>query len=58
MNSRVKAMKRNVDEAEEEVARINTQKRKVQRELDDQMEQNDSLVRETKNLRNKMRSVP
>ena len=51
MNNRVKALKRQVDEAEEECARINAQKRKVQRELDDQMEQNDVLVRETQSLR-------
>lgn len=51
MNSRVKALKRQVDEAEEESARINAQKRKLQRELDDQMEQNDVLVRETSQLR-------
>ncbi|KAK7484698.1 hypothetical protein BaRGS_00024106 [Batillaria attramentaria] len=51
MNNRVKALKRQVDEAEEESARINAQKRKLQRELDDQMEQNDVLVRETQSLR-------
>jgi uncharacterized protein YutD len=51
MSNRVKALKRQVDEAEEEVARINAQKRKVQRELDDQMEQNDVLVRESQTLR-------
>ncbi|KAL8565495.1 hypothetical protein ACOMHN_049471 [Nucella lapillus] len=51
MNNRVKALKRQVDEAEEECARINAQKRKVQRELDDQMEQNDTLMRETQSLR-------
>ena len=51
MNNRVKAVKRQVDEAEEECARVNAQKRKVQRELDDQMEQNDVLVRETQSLR-------
>ena len=38
MNTRVKALKRQVDEAEEEVARLNSQKRKVQRDLDDQIE--------------------
>lgn len=47
----MKALKRQVDEAEEESARINAQKRKLQRELDDQMEQNDVLVRETSQLR-------
>ncbi|KAL8616918.1 hypothetical protein ACOMHN_041837 [Nucella lapillus] len=51
MNNRVKGLKRQVEEAEEEAARINASKRKVQRELDDQMEQNDVLVRETQSLR-------
>ena len=73
MNSRVKALKQNVDEAEEEVARIDTKNRKLQRELDDLLERNDSLVREMRSvtldnvksvsircmiMRNTMRSVP
>jgi len=46
MNARVKALKRQVDEAEEEVTRMNAQKRKTQRDLDDQMESNEALSRE------------
>ena len=51
MNTRVKALKRQVDEAEEEVARLNSQKRKVQRDLDDQIEINESAAREISSLK-------
>ena len=55
MNARVKALKRQLDDAEEEVSRINATKRKIQRELDDQTEQNETLQRENNQLRSKMR---
>ena len=51
MNARVKALKRQVDETEEEVARLNSQKRKIQRDLDDQIEVNESAAREIASLK-------
>ena len=51
MMNRVKALKRQVDEAEEEITRLNAQKRKIQRELDEQMEQNETSAREISQLR-------
>ena len=51
MNARVKALKRQVDEAEEEVTRMNAQKRKIQRDLDDQIEINESASREILQLK-------
>ena len=51
MNARVKGLKRQVDEAEEEVARLSAQKRKIQRDLDDQIEANESAAREISSLK-------
>lgn len=51
MNGRVKALKRQVDEAEEEVTRMNAQKRKIQRDLDDQLELYESANREISQLK-------
>lgn len=51
MNARVKALKRQLDEAEEEVTRMNAQKRKIQRDLDDQIEQTESANREISTLK-------
>lgn len=50
-SARVKALKRQLDEAEEEVTRLNTQRRKLQRDLDEQMEQNQIVSREMSNRR-------
>ena len=55
VNARVKALKRSVDEAEEENTRLNSSKRKIQRELDDYIETNEELSREVQNLRNRLR---
>lgn len=55
VNARVKALKRSVDEAEEENTRLNSSKRKIQRELDDYIEANEELTREVQNLRNRLR---
>lgn len=44
-----------MEEAEEEVARVAAQKRKVQRELDDQMEQAVSTQRDLDSIKTKMR---
>lgn len=51
VNNRVKALKRQLDETEEEVARLNSQKRKLQRDIDEQMEQNEVASREISQLR-------
>lgn len=57
MNNRVKALKRQLDESEEEVQREKVGKRKAQRELEDILETHESLTRECNNLRNKLRWV-
>jgi len=57
VGARVKALKRQLDEAEEECTRINATKRKIQRDLDELTETNDSLQRENDILRNKMRTT-
>lgn len=55
MNVRVKTLKRQLDEAEEEVQREKVGKRKAQRELEDMLETHETLARECNNLRNKLR---
>jgi chromosome segregation ATPase len=55
MNVRVKALKRQLDEAEEEVQREKVGKRKAQRELEDMLETHETITRECNNLRNKLR---
>ena len=55
VNARVKSLKRSVDEAEEENTRLNSSKRKTQRELDDYIEANEELNREVQSLRNRLR---
>lgn len=55
MNARVKALKRQLDEVEEEVQREKVGKRKAQRELEDLLETHETLARECTNLRNKLR---
>ena len=54
-NARIKTLKRAVDEAEEENTRLNSSKRKIQRELDDVSEANEELTRECQSLRNRLR---
>ncbi len=56
VNARVKALKRQLDEAEEECTRINAQKRKIQRDLDEQTEASEVLQRENDTLKSKLRS--
>jgi len=51
----VKALKRQLDEAEEEISRERAQKRKTQRELEDTLQDNESKERELTNLKNKLR---
>lgn len=55
MNVRVKALKRQLDETEEEVQREKVGKRKAQRELEDLLETHETITRECNNLRNKLR---
>lgn len=62
LNLRLKALKRQMDEAEEEIDRLEHGKKKLQRELDDQQEANEHLQSQLKAMRNEMRrkssSVP
>uniref|UniRef100_A0A8C6UDW3 Cingulin-like 1 n=1 Tax=Neogobius melanostomus TaxID=47308 RepID=A0A8C6UDW3_9GOBI len=55
LNLRLKALKRQMDEAEEEIDRLENGKKKLQRELDDQQEANESLQSQLKVMRNEMR---
>merc|ERR1719219_2783647 len=55
-NNRIKAMRRQLDEAEEEISREKAHRRKAQRELDDYVETNESQTREITNLKNKLRN--
>lgn len=54
-NARVKALKRQLDEAEEEITREKAQKRKAQRECEDMLESHESMTREINNLKSKLR---
>ena len=56
MSGRVKALKRQVDEAEEECARINMQRRKLQRDCEEATEASEVAQRENEQLKSKMRS--
>lgn len=57
MNVRVKGLKRQLDEAEEEISREKAQKRKLQREMEDMMESHETMSRELNNLKSKLRWV-
>lgn len=57
MNVRVKGLKRQLDEAEEEISREKAQKRKLQREMEDMMESHETMSRELGNLKSKLRWV-
>lgn len=54
-NSRMRQLKRQLEEAEEEVTRANAYRRKLQRELDDATESADAMNREVSSLKNKLR---
>ncbi|KAM9409785.1 cingulin-like protein 1 isoform 2-T2 [Pholidichthys leucotaenia] len=62
LNLRLKALKRQMDEAEEEIDRLEHGKKKLQRDLDEQLEANEQLQSQLKALRSEMRrkntSVP
>lgn len=54
-NSRMRVLKRQLEEAEEEVTRANACRRKLQRELDDATESADAMNREVSTLKSKLR---
>jgi len=55
-NNRVKQLKRQLEESEEEVSRINASKRKLQRDLDEQTEAFETAQRDADQLRGRLRS--
>ena len=55
MGARVKNMKRQLDDSEEEVTRLNGTKRKLQRDLDENTETLESSQREVNQLRQRLR---
>ena len=54
-NSRMKQLKRQLEEAEEEATRANAYRRKLQRELDDATESSEGLSREVNTLKSRLR---
>lgn len=54
-NSRMKQLKRQLEEAEEEATRANASRRKLQRELDEASEAGEALGREVTSLRSRLR---
>lgn len=55
LNSRMKQLKRQLEEAEEEAQRANANRRKLQRELEDATESADAMNREVTTLKSKLR---
>uniref|UniRef100_A0A3Q3SVD3 Cingulin like 1 n=1 Tax=Mastacembelus armatus TaxID=205130 RepID=A0A3Q3SVD3_9TELE len=55
LNLRLKALKRQMDEAEEEIDRLEHCKKKLQRDLDEQQEANEQLQSQLKALRSEIR---
>ncbi|XP_054469774.1 cingulin-like protein 1 [Anoplopoma fimbria] len=55
LNLRLKALKRQMDEAEEEIDRLEHSKKKLQRDLDEQQEANEQLQSQLKALRSEIR---
>ncbi|KAG7468045.1 hypothetical protein MATL_G00138530 [Megalops atlanticus] len=55
LNLRLKSLKRQMDEAEEEIDRLEHSKKKLQRDLDEQVEANEQLQGQLKALRSEMR---
>jgi len=56
-NTRMKQLKRQLEESEEEVARANASKRKLQRDLDEQTEALETAQRDADQMRGKLRSA-
>lgn len=55
LTQRLKTVKRQMDEAEEEIERLEHSKKKLQREVDEQLEANEQLHMQLSALRNEMR---
>ncbi|XP_060714781.1 cingulin-like protein 1 [Tachysurus vachellii] len=55
LNLRLKALKRQMDEAEEEIDRLEHSKKKLQRDLEEQQEVNEQLQNQLKALRSEIR---
>ncbi|XP_062872384.1 myosin-9-like isoform X2 [Trichomycterus rosablanca] len=55
LNSRMKQLKRQLEETEEEAQRANAYRRKLQRELEDATESADAMNREVSSLKSKLR---
>ncbi|XP_012994315.2 cingulin-like protein 1 [Esox lucius] len=55
LNQRLKTAKRQMDEAEEEIERLEHSKKKLQRDLDEQIETNDEILVQLNALRAEMR---
>lgn len=55
LNSRIKQLKRQLEEAEEDAQRANANRRKLQRDLEDATESADAMNREVTSLKNKLR---
>ncbi|CAK6953359.1 myosin-9a isoform X2 [Scomber scombrus] len=55
LNSRMRQLKRQLEESEEELTRANAYRRKLQRELDDATESADAMNREVSTLKSKIR---
>ena len=54
-NTRMKALKRQIDQNYDEMSVANATKRKLQRDYDEQLEVNDSLQRENNALKQRQR---
>jgi len=55
LNSRLKQLKRTLEESEEECARLMGQKRKTQRDLEEQQEHNEVIQRDLDQLKGRLR---
>lgn len=55
LNLRLKALKRQMEEAEEEIDRLEHSKKKLQRDFDEQQEANEQLQSQLKALRSELR---
>ena len=53
----MKQLKRQLEESEEELARLNASKRKLQRDLDEQTEAYETAQRDAEQLRGKLRTA-
>lgn len=56
LNVKPKQMKQHLDDVEEELAHVNSQKHKVQRELDEAVERSEVLEREVEQMNSKLRT--